>query len=196
MRPTSCPHIPAQLTIMSQVIVPDAPSSDCQSTAVTRRSCFCRPVTQVYSAMTAPRLRAPFASANAMLPGSPCPSLGRYTPPTTPSKFRWGYFSPTSAAEISVMSTPNARAIAAERFNSSIRSDVNAVVIDPTRRNPVARPVSASRLPYNSWEYFASLVMFAVARNWAIRPAACHVVPDVNCLRSNNTTSVHPNLVR
>ena len=68
--------------------------------------------------------------------------------------------------------------------------------MDPTRLKPVATPVSASKLPYSSWEYFASLVMLAVARNCAIRPAACHVVPDVSCLRSNKTMSFQPSFAR
>ena len=49
---------------------------------------------------------------------------------------------------------------------------------------------------YSQELYFASRVMFCVARSCAISPAACQVVPQVNCLRSRRTTSVQPSLPR
>ena len=55
-----------------------------------------------------------------------------------------------SEVPISSTSTPKARAIAACRRSSSSRSSVSATVIEPTLRKPVAMPVSASSLPYNS----------------------------------------------
>ncbi len=44
--------------------------------------------------------------------------------------------------------------------------------------------------------YLASSVIRRVARSCPISPAACQVVPQVSCLRSSNSTSVMPSLVR
>ena len=54
---------------------------------------------------------------------------------------------PISFGDRSSTGTSNARAIAAVRFSSSARSRVSATEIEPTCRNPVATPVSPSRLP-------------------------------------------------
>ena len=38
--------------------------------------------------------------------------------------------------------------------------------------------------------------MFWLPRNCPINPAACHVVPQVSCLRSSKTISVQPSFAR
>ena len=110
--------------------------------------------------------------------------------------FKCSYLFLTSSGEISSTSTPKARAIAACLNISSFLSSVKATVIDPQRLKPVETPVSFSKFPYNSCEYLANFVMFADARNCAINPAACHVVPDVSCLRSKRIISFQPFLAK
>ena len=89
-------------------------------------------------------MRAPLANACVILTGSACPSFGSHKPPTTSLTFNVGYFSAISSGLISSISTPKARAMPADLFSSSIRSLVNATVIDPLRLKPVERPVSFS----------------------------------------------------
>jgi superfamily II DNA/RNA helicase len=69
--------------------------------------------TLVFSATLAPRIRAPLASAIAILAGSHCPSSGKCTPPTASATFRCGYIALISLGEISCTSTSKIRAIVA-----------------------------------------------------------------------------------
>ena len=71
-----------------------------------------------------------------------------------------------------------------------------AMAMEPVWRKPVACPVSCSREAYKLVVYCARRVRLYVARNWPTNPAACQVVPQVSCLRSRSTTSVHPRNVR
>ena len=58
---------------------------------------------------------------------------------------------------------------------------------------PVARPVSASSRPYRSSVYRRiSVDVSEVEPKVTMRPAACHVVPEVSLSRSRSTTSVQP----
>ena len=145
--PTACPHIPAQFTIISHDVCPVSPEPLTQSTPFTTLPDLCIFVTLMPSLILAPFCLAPFASANAIFAGSPCPSFSRKTPPTTLSKLICGYFSNISLGEISSIPTSNALAIAADLLSSSIRSSVRATVIEPTRLNPVDTPVSSSSDP-------------------------------------------------
>ncbi len=106
--------MPAQLITISASIVPCS-SPFVQDTPETRPSLVWTFVTLVCSEMTAPRWRAPLASAMAMLAGSHWPSSGRATAPTTSETLRCGYISLTSRGEISRTSTSNARATVAWR---------------------------------------------------------------------------------
>ena len=107
-------------------------------------------VTVTPSIIWAPIFRAPLAKAWVMLTGSACPSLSKYTPPIASERFKPSYFCAISLGEISSISTPNARAIAAPRRNSSIRASVRATVMEPFCLKPVATPVVFSRFAYNS----------------------------------------------
>jgi hypothetical protein len=101
-------------------------------------------VTFTPSTICAPRIRAPLASAMAMLAGSHWPSPGRCTAQVTSPTSTWGYIALTSAAVISPTSTSKARASVACRSSSSRRSAVSPREIEPTCRMPVATPVSSS----------------------------------------------------
>src|SRR5690349_24942950 len=69
--------------------------------------------------------------------------------------------------------------------------------MNPIGLNPVASPVSSSRRAYRSRVYLRiSVDVSEVDPNVTIRPAACHVVPDVNRSRSSRTTSAQPSLAR
>jgi hypothetical protein len=65
--------------------------------------------------------------------------------------------------------------------------------MNPTGLNPVATPVSASSRAYSFAEYLRiSVDVSDVEPNVTMRPAACHVVPDVRRSRSSSTTSFQP----
>ena len=66
----------------------------------------------------------------------------------------------------------------------------------PVCSQPVESPVSASSVLNTSMLRFTTWRIPDVGRAVVIRPAACHVVPDVSWLRSSSTTSVHPRLAR
>ncbi len=91
---------------------------------------------------------------------------------------------------------PNTRAIDAPRFSSSKRSSFGAIATEPRCWKPVACPVSSSNVANRFVVYCARRVRFCVARNCPTKPAACHVVPLVSCLRSNNTTSETPRFAK
>ena len=137
--------MPPQLITISAAIWP-RPSVVSQSTPVTRAPSSVTPVTFTPSWIAAPCIRAPLASAIAMLAGSHWPSSGRCTAPTTSPTSMCGYIRFTSAGLISVTATSKARASVACRSSSSCRSLVSATEMLPTCRMPVATPVSASSL--------------------------------------------------
>src|SRR5262245_34805618 len=76
------------------------------------------------------------------------------------------------------------------------RCSLHAIDREPRLIHPVAWPVSASRLENRAIEYLMSSVRLRVersARTWA---AECHVVPEVNLLRSTRMASEIPSLAR
>ena len=91
---------------------------------------------------------------------------------------------------------PKLLVMVAVRMVSCMRSRVRHTPRVPFCLNPVAWPVSASRLEYRSTLTRASSVMAWVPRSCMISPAACQVVPHVSRPRSGSTTSVRPSLVR
>ncbi|CAB4939838.1 unannotated protein [freshwater metagenome] len=146
--------------------------------------------------MITPRARAPFAKARVVSTGFVTPSPGRCTPPTTSSTLARGTISLTSPAVITFTASPKTRAIEAPRLSSSNRASVVATLTEPRCWNPVAWPVSASRVAKSSVVYWARRVRLWVARSWPTRPAACQVVPLVSSDRSSSTTSVTPRRAR
>ncbi len=140
MRPTSRPHIPAQLTTTSHAM---SPWSVLTPVAAPRSRRM--PVTRTFSRMVAPPLRAPRASARVVSIGFVRPSPGIHTAPARSSVRISGQRCPASLGEITWTSTPKHRAIDAPRLSSISRSAVRATLMLPDRRNPVACPVSASR---------------------------------------------------
>jgi len=66
--------------------------------------------------------------------------------------------------------------VRASRYPGDVASETN-----PTGMKPVDMPVSSSRTcEYSSLEYFRISVDVSESEpNVTIRPAACHVVPDV-----------------
>ncbi len=61
---------------------------------------------------------------------------------------------------------------------------------------PVAWPVSASRVLYRAGPSWWSLAMLSPPMKWGIKPAACQVEPEVNSPFSTSTISSHPSFVR
>ena len=86
-------HMPAAITTRSARMVPAGVSTPTALPLSSRMR-----VTLVFSNMRAPRDLAPAASAWVTSIGLTCPSLGRNTPPTTPSRLRCGRRSATSPA--------------------------------------------------------------------------------------------------
>ena len=101
------------------------------------------PVTRVEVLTSAPRRRAPSASANVSWLGSMYPSVGRYAAPSTPSVVIGGKRSCASAGEINSSGRPNVFAQPACREISSIRSGDDASRSEPTSFQPVSSPTSS-----------------------------------------------------
>ena len=101
-------------------------------------------MTRALVTTSAPRRRAPSASANVSWLGSMYPSVGRYAAPSTPSTDIGGKSSCASAGEISSSGRPKVFAHPAWREISSIRSCDEARRSDPTSRQPVSSPTSLS----------------------------------------------------
>ena len=137
--PSSPANIPPALTTTSVSIEPLS-----VSTAVTRPRSVEMPVTRVCVASSAPRRLAPSASANVSWLGSTYPSVGRNAAPRTPSTDMGGNSSCASAAETSSSGRPNVFAEEACRAISSILSSDEASRSEPTSRQPVSSPTSAS----------------------------------------------------
>ena len=137
--PISPANIPPALTTMSVSIVPRS-----VSTPVTLPRSVRTAVTRVFVLTSAPRRRAPSASANVSWLGSMYPSVGRKAAPSTPSVVIGGKSAWASAGEISSSGSPNVFAQPAWRAISSIRSSDDASRREPTSRQPVSRPTSAS----------------------------------------------------
>ena len=72
------------------------------------------------------------------------PSVGRKAAPSTPSVVMGGNSAWASAGEISSSGSPNVFAQPAWRAISSIRSSDDASRREPTSRQPVSSPTSAS----------------------------------------------------
>lgn len=81
----------------------------------------------------------------------------------------------------------------ASRYPGVVASETN-----PTGMKPVDMPVSSSSTcEYSSLEYLRISVEVSESDpNVTMRPAACHVVPDVIWSRSSSTTSVQPSFAR
>ncbi len=144
IRPISWANMPPAFTTTSQVMRPRS-----VSTWVTRRR-PCRsstpmPVTRVMVAISAPRLRAPAASAIVRSVGLSQPSVGSHTAPRTSagSNRPWKRSS-ASSVEMSSRGRPNVWAQPAWRASSSIRSTVEARRNEPTSCHPGSCPVSAA----------------------------------------------------
>ena len=100
--PSSAANIPPAFTTISVSTVPWS-----VSTPVTRPRSTEMPVTRVCVATSAPRRRAPSASASVSWLGSMYPSVGRYAAPSTPSVDIGGKSACASAGEISSSGSPN-----------------------------------------------------------------------------------------
>ena len=137
--PSSPANMPPALTTISVSISPRS-----VSTAVTRPRCVRIAVTRVLVFTSAPPRRAPSARANVSWLGSMYPSVGRYAAPRTPSVDIGGKRSWASAGETSSSGRPNVFAHPAWRAISSIRSSDDASRREPTSRQPVSSPTSAS----------------------------------------------------
>ena len=151
----------------------------------------------VPSRIVAPRIRAPLARAIVTSTGFTRPSVGVWKAARMSSVRAIGNSSPTSRGLISCTSTPQCRLNAETRRYSSRRPASAATSISPIGRKPVAWPVSASSREYRSLVYIRSSVeVCEVEPNVTIRPAACHVVPEVSRSRSSSTVSVQPSWAR
>ena len=181
---------PVRTTVLARISPLSVKTPTARPPSTRMRSTF------VCSKIFAPRIRAPLAKAWVVSMGLVCPSFGRNTPPTTSDVSIRGYSELISSAVRRFTSKPKLFPIDAPRLNSSNRACVFATPMEPFCLKPVAWPVSASSPANSSDVYFASSVMLRVARNCPTSPAACQVVPQVSCLRSQSTTSVIPILVR
>ena len=92
--------------------------------------------------------------------------------------------------------TPNALFMAATRLSSSKRASLWAMERLPTWRKPVDCSVSLSSSSMRRMEYSHRRAWLSLARMVPTSPAACQLVPQANCLRSSNTTSLQPSFPR
>ena len=188
MRPTSMPHMPAALTIISHSIA--WPSAVC--TVVTRRPSTVIEVTAVCSWMRAPRMRAPRAMAWVTEAGSMYPSVGRKAAAMTSSVDISGKSSWARCTEITSMGKPKLLAMVVSRFSSMTRSGEHASRKLPVSCQSTAWPVSASRPRYISTDCSNMRVVLRDERSWPTSPAACQVAPSVSWCCSSSNTSVSP----
>ena len=140
-RPISFDHWPAQMTIVSQATMPRS-----VTTPAARPSFSASPVTATSSTMRTPPCRAPLASDSVMSEGLAWPSVGRYAAPTTSEMSISGHSFSASVGVMRCMSRPKERAVVAWRLISIMRCALQASRRPPFIFQPVAWPVSASRV--------------------------------------------------
>lgn len=175
---------------------PSLPSGATVTTALITPASTSMRSTSVSSQMVAPCMRAPRARAIVMSLGLACPSVGRNAAPTTSSISISGHRCCASLGVSRCISSPKLLAVVACRFTSVQRSSLHARRRPPFIFQPVACPVSASRVLYSSTELPSSWVMLALVRSWPTKPAAWKVLPEVSLCFSSSTVSVQPSFAR
>ena len=99
-----------------------------------------------------------------------------------------------SSLVMSAEATPQSWAVSCASIISSTRSAVRAMVMEPACVRP--RSVLLCKREYRSGPYCARRVRDTEPRAFAMRPAACQVVPLVRTLRSIRSTSAIPSFPR
>ena len=190
--PISRHQVPAALTMWRVRIA----SRPVRTTQAPEASCSIA-CTASWRRTSAPRERAPAASAFVASVGSTCPSYGSWIAPSSPSVRASGWTRASSAGVRMRNSWPRNAPSPRTWRNSAIRSAERVTRSAPHGWKPTDSPLCAgSTSRYRRTEAARISMTVGLCAKWVQSPAACQVEPAVSSSFSRSTTSRQPRAVR